>query len=331
MIKCFCLVLLFTISQLSYSANSTLSSWKNSKSRNQIISYVDSTTNKGSKDYINPVDRIAVFDNDGTLWAENPAYFQLDFAIHLLKERVKKDPSLGQKEPYLTVVSKSYEKILKSGEKILIGVILESRSNLTIEQYQDSVRQWINTAVHPTTGRSYKSFIYQPMVELLRYLEKNQFKTFIVSGGGVDFMRVFTNELYQIPSHRVVGSIFNKEIKWSGDKPSVKLGGMPAVVNDKDAKIIRISNHIGKIPVIAVGNSDGDLPMLKWTDSGKNKSLKVYIHHTDSKREWAYDKDSHVGRLDKGLTYARNKNWLIVDMKDEWTSVYPTKTAAFQD
>jgi phosphoserine phosphatase len=300
-----------------------LPSWNEGKSKQAIIDFVTNTTVEGNKDFIPVADRIAVFDNDGTLWSEQPYYFQLQFALDRIKEMAPQHLE-WKTNPLLTaVVNNDLKTVLGSGEKGLMEIVMTSHTGITTTEFEQIIKEWINRARHPKTNKLYKEMVYQPMLELLDYLRANGFKTYIVSGGGIEFMRPWTEEVYGTPAEQVIGSSIKTKFEIIDGKPV--LLRLPEIdfIDDKEGKPIGINKFIGKRPIAAFGNSDGDLQMLQWTAAGDGKRLMVYIHHTDAQREWSYDRDSHIGKLDKGLDEANSKGWTIVDMKNDWKKVYP--------
>ena len=302
-----------------------LPSWNEGQTKKTIISFVETVTNESNPDYIKPADRIAVFDNDGTLWSEQPYYFQLQFALDRVKTLAPEHPEWKKNPVLQAVISDDMAKVLSFGEKGLLEIVALSHSGITTDEFSDAVLTWINTAKHPKTGKLYKEMVYQPMIEVLEYFRANGFKTYIVSGGGVDFMRPWTQEVYGVPAEQVVGSSMKVAFEIRDGKPV--LVKLPEInfIDDKEGKPIGIHQYIGKKPVAAFGNSDGDLQMLQYTASNNLKSLCVYIHHTDSVREWAYDRNSHIGKLDAGLDEASAKNWTVADMKSDWRNIYLNK------
>ncbi len=300
----------------------TLESWNNSKSKNEIQSYVKMVTNKYSPDFIPVQDRIAVFDNDGTLWGEQPVYFQLYFAMDRVKELAPQHPEWKTQEPFKSVLADDMQGVMKSGVSGLLKIVNATHSGMDIESFKSMVRKWLKTAKHPTLNRPYSEIIYQPMMEVISYLKENDFKVYIVSGGGIDFMRSFIPELYGIAEENIIGSSSKAHYK---DGKIIKEAEIN-FIDDKETKPIAIYNNIGKRPVAAFGNSDGDFEMMLYTEANKKyKTLQLYVHHTDDKREFAYDRKSHVGKLDKGLDYALQNAWSVVDMKNGWKIVYPKK------
>ena len=297
-----------------------LSSWNSGESKNQIIEYVESVTDHKSKDFIQVQDRIVVFDNDGTLWSEQPLYFQLLFALDRVKALASKHPEWRTTEPFKSVLENNIEGILKGGKEGLLKIINISHAGVDVETFQNGVRAWLKEAKHPTKNRHYSELVYQPMMELIDYLKENDFKVYIVSGGGIDFMRTFIPEIYGIPVEHIIGT--KGKVHYEKGK-IVKDEGVD-FIDDQELKPVAIYQNIGKRPVAAFGNSDGDFAMMLYTEAHpKYRTLQLYLHHTDSKREWAYDKISYTGVLDKGLTYAKEHNWTVVDMKKEWKVVYP--------
>lgn len=300
-----------------------LPSWNDSASKRAIVAFVDSVTKQGSPDYIPPEERIATFDNDGTLWSEQPAYFQMFYLIDQVKKMAPEHPEWKSREPFASVLKGDMKSVAASGEKGLLEMLAATHSGMTSEQFADNVRQWLATARHPKTGKPFNQMVYQPMLELLNYLRANGFKTFIVSGGGVDFMRVFAEQTYGIPPEQTIGSSLKAKYEMRDGKPAiVKLPDIN-LIDDKEGKPVGIYQYIGRRPAFAAGNSDGDYQMLEWTTSGDGKRFGLIVHHTDGEREWAYDRDSTFGRLDKALQDAPKNGWLIVDMKNDWKTVYP--------
>ena len=300
-----------------------LPSWNDGPSKQAIINFVKETTNSGSESFIPAQERIVVFDNDGTLWSEQPMYFQFIFAIDRIKHMAPQHPEWNEIQPFIAVLENDMETVKKSGIEGLLTLTMATHSGISIEEFEKIVKEWINTARHPKTGKLYSEMVFQPMLEVLDYLRVNGFKTYIVSGGGIDFMRVLTEEVYGIPPEQVIGSY--GKYKFEVKDGLTEIAKLPEIdfINDKEGKPIAIHRFIGRRPVAAFGNSDGDLAMLKWTEAGAGTGLMVYIHHTDSDREWAYDRESHIGRLDKGLDEANEKGWIVVDMKSDWKYIYP--------
>jgi hypothetical protein len=302
-----------------------LPSWNEGTAKQSIVSFVEAVTTETGPDFIKPADRVAVFDNDGALWAEQPYYFQLQFAIDRVKTLAPEHTEWKENKLIQAVLADDINTILSFGEKGLMELIMTTHAGMNTDEFSQIVKDWINTAIHPKTGKLYKEMVYQPMIEVLDYLRANDFKTWIVSGGGVDFMRPWTEEVYGIPSEQVIGS--SGKVKFEMIDGNPVLMKLPEInfIDDKEGKPVGIHQYIGKKPVAAFGNSDGDLQMLQYTASNNLKSLCVYIHHTDSVREWAYDRNSHIGKLDKGLDEATEKSWTVVDMKNDWKNIYLNK------
>lgn len=310
------LLLLLSLSQ----AKDNLASWNDGKSKSNVIDYVTSVTDPKSPDFIPVVDRIAVFDNDGTLWSEKPAYFQLFFAMDRVKALAPKHPEWKTTQPFKAVLENDMKTLMASGKEGLLKLVMTTHAGMSDEEFDAIVLEWIKTAKHPTKKVRYTELVYQPMLELLAYLRDNGFQTFIVSGGGIDFMRPFASEAYGMPSWQIIGSQI--AVKYE-DKKIVRVPKL-RFIDDKEGKPVGIHYHIGKRPVAAFGNSDGDFAMMEYTEANtKYKTLQLYVHHTDEKREWAYDRKSHIGQLNKGLDYAKTHNWTVVDMKNDWKVVYP--------
>jgi phosphoserine phosphatase len=315
--------LFYTCSVKQNDSIDPLPSWNEGKSKQSIIDFVNDVSNENSPNYIKPEDRIATFDNDGTLWSEQPYYFQLQFALDRIKAMAPDHPEWKSTQPFKAVLENDTKTIMESGMKGLMEIIMTSHAGKTTDEFAQIVLEWINTARHPKTNKLYKEMVYQPMLEVLEYLRANGFKTYIVSGGGLEFMRPWTKEVYGIPSEQVIGSSVKTKFEIRNGKPVlVKLPELD-FIDDKEGKPVGIHKFIGKRPISAFGNSDGDLQMLQWTAAGEGKRLMVYIHHTDADREWAYDRDSHIGQLNKGLDEANKKGWIVVDMKNDWKAIYP--------
>lgn len=299
-----------------------LKSWNDGSAKQSIIDFVGRVTAQGGPDFVAEPERIAVFDNDGNLWAEQPMYFQLLFALDRVKVLAPEHPEWKDKEPFASLLKGDVKAALSGGEHAVFDIITATHSGMTTAEFDQIVRDWIATAKHPTTGKLYSEMVYQPMLELLTYLRANGFKTFIVSGGGIDFMRPWTEEVYGIPPERVIGS--SAKVSFEVKEGTPLLIKLPEVnfIDDKAGKPVGIHQHIGRKPIAAFGNSDGDLQMLQWTCSGDGAHFCLYVHHTDADREWAYDRQSTIGRLDKGLDAAATSGWTVVDMKADWRKVF---------
>lgn len=302
-----------------------LPSWTDTEARNRIVAFVDGVTDPDSDDYVTPADRIAVFDNDGTLWAEQPVYFQLIFAMDKLAELAESDPSILTSPTLEAAAKGDVEGISAGGKEALIEVVNASHSGLSVADFQTSVAEWLDTARHPKTNLPYDQMTYQPMVELLRYLRDEGFTTYIVSGGGIHFMRVFAEKAYGIPPEQILGTYNDSTYEIVDGTPTIVKAPGLAFIDDKEGKPINIDRTIGKRPIFAAGNSDGDFAMLEWTTAGTGPRMGLLIHHTDDEREWAYDRDSHIGRLVDGLDKGPDLGWVIVDMANDWSRIYTGK------
>ncbi len=299
-----------------------LPSWTASDTKARIVEFVTSVTDPEGPDYVTPAERIAVFDNDGTLWAEQPVYFQFIFAMDRLADMAEQDPSVLSSATLQAAADGNLEAVLEGGHEALIDVVNATHSGLSVEAFQTDVANWLDSARHPETGLPYDQMTYQPMVELLRYLRDEGFKTYIVSGGGLHFMRVFAEEAYGIPPEQVLGTYGETAYDTDSGTPTVtKLPGI-AFIDDKEGKPVNIERTIGRRPILAGGNSDGDFAMMEWTTAGKGPRLGVLIHHTDAEREWAYDRESPIGKLVDGLDKGPGMGWVIVDMANDWSRVY---------
>lgn len=300
-----------------------LPSWEKGAAKQNIIDFVKKVTDSGGKDFVPVSERIATFDNDGTLWGEQPMYFQLAFALDRVKALAPQHPEWKEKEPFKSVLAGDLKKVFAGGEKALIQLVMATHSGINTEEFEAIVNEWISKARHPTTKKLYTEMVYQPMLELLDYLKANEFKTFIVSGGGIEFIRPWAERVYGIPPEQVVGSSIKTKFEIKDGQPV--LMRLPEInfIDDKAGKPVAINMHIGRKPIAAFGNSDGDLQMLQWSTSGSGARLAVIIHHTDAEREWAYDRKSHIGQLDKALDQAKIKGWTVVDIKKDWAQIYP--------
>lgn len=296
-----------------------LPSWNETDTKTRIIAFVDSVTDPASPDYVTPADRIATFDNDGTLWAEQPVYFQFIFALDRLKERAAADPSILTSDVLKAAAAGDIETVAAGGTEGLLEVLGVSHAGMSVEDFQNDVRDWLDTAQHPTTGKRYDEMVYQPMLELLSYLRDEGFQTWIVSGGGVHFIRAFAESAYNIPPGQVLGSSAPTEY---ADGQVMKLPGVD-FVDDKEGKPVGIENRIGKRPIFAGGNSDGDFAMLEYTSAGDGPRFGLLVHHTDAAREFAYDREGHIGVLNRGLDEGPDRGWVIVDMAEDWSRVWP--------
>jgi len=315
-------LLVSLVPAMSARAADHLRSWNDGPAKQAIIEFVKATTDKGSPKFVRPEDRIATFDNDGTLWAEQPMYFQMLFALDRVKALAPEHPDWKDQEPFASLLKDDVKGALAGGERAMLEIVMATHAGMTTEEFTQTVKDWIATAKHPKTGRLYTEMVYQPMLELLAYLRANGFKTFIVSGGGIEFMRPWAEKVYGIPPEQVVGSSIKTKFEMRDGKPVlVRLPEMN-FIDDGPGKPAGINSHIGHRPIAAFGNSDGDLEMLQWTAAGNGKRFCLYVHHTDAEREWAYDRQTPIGKLDKGLDEATAKGWTVVDMKNDWKRIF---------
>jgi len=319
----FCAVLLlFAVSRDSLAQTDPLPSWNDTAPKQTILKFVAETTKEGSPSFVPPAERIATFDNDGTLWAEQPLYFQFLFGIDRIKALAPKHPDWKTTEPYKSVLEGHPEKALAQGDRAVLSIMMVSHAGMTTAEFDTTVRDWLETAKHPRFHRPFTDLAYQPMIELLAYMRANGFKTFIVSGGGVEFMRAFADKVYGIPPEQVVGSAGETKYEMRPDGPVLLKLPKVAFIDDGPGKAEGIQRMIGRRPVFAFGNSDGDKQMLEWTAAGSGARFMGLVHHTDAEREWAYDRKSSVGRLDKAWDEAVQRGWIVVDMKKDWNKVF---------
>jgi hypothetical protein len=305
-------------------ASDPLPSWNEGQTKQTIIEFVAKVTNKESPDFVPPPERIAVFDNDGTLWSEQPMYVQAFFVFDRVKALAPQHAEWKKQEPFASVLEGDVKSALSGGERALVEMVMATHAGMTTEEFETIVTEWLGTAKHPKTGRLFTEMVYQPMLELLAYLRANEFKPFIVSGGGIEFMRPWTERVYGIPPEQVIGSSIKTKFEMREGRPVLVRLPELNFIDDKAGKPVGIQSHIGRRPIAAFGNSDGDLQMLQWTTAGKGPRLAVYVHHTDGEREWAYDREASFGRLDRGLDEAGKNGWTVADMKRDWKVVYPT-------
>ena len=299
-----------------------LPSWRAGKTKSTIVDFVARVTTPGA-DFVPVAERIAVFDNDGTLWTEQPLYFQFFFVIDRIKALATAHPEWKTQEPFASVLKGDLKGALAGGEHGLVEMMMATHAGLTTAEFEKAVSEWLATAKHPKTGRPFTEMVYQPMLELLAYLRASGFKTFIVSGGGIEFMRPWTEKVYGIPPEQVVGSSGGLKYELRDGTPVIVK--LPALVHndDKEGKPVGIQRHIGRRPIAAFGNSDGDFQMLEWTTRGTGARLGLIVHHTDATREYAYDRGSHIGKLERGLDEAAARGWILADIKQDWSRVYP--------
>ena len=318
------LALLFAlVAALPAIAADPLASWNDGAAKQSILDFVAAATRAGGPGFIAPAERIAVFDNDGTLWAEQPVYFQLAFAFDRIRALAPQNPRWKTTEPFASILASDIKTALAGGEKAIAEMVMATHAGMTTDEFAKIVAEWVATAKHPRFDRPYTEVVYQPMLELLAYLRANGFKTYIVSGGGADFMRSIAREAYGIPTWQVIGSEGSTkyEVAQNGTAALMKTGGI-TFIDDNVGKPVGIETHIGQRPIFAAGNSDGDFQMLEWTTSGDGPRFGLIVHHTDAKREFAYDRDSPFGKLARGLDEAAARGWTVVDMANDWSRVW---------
>jgi phosphoglycolate phosphatase-like HAD superfamily hydrolase len=317
------ITILMVLVAIPCAAQELLPSWNDGPAKRAILEFVTAVTDKDNRDYVEPAERIAVFDNDGTLWVEYPMYTQALFAFDRVKELAPQHPEWKTQQPFKGVLEDDMKAVGASGMKGLMEIVMATHSGMTAAEFEEEVSNWLATTKQSKFNRPYTELIYQPQLELLAYLRANGFKTFIVSGGGIAFMRPFSEKSYGIPPEQVVGSSVVAEFQVKDGKPV--LVRMPKIdfINDKAGKPVGIYEHIGRRPILAFGNSDSDMQMIQYTMAGEGRRLGLFVHHTDADREYAYDRKSHVGTLDKALDGADANGWIIVDMKKDWKAVFP--------
>jgi phosphoserine phosphatase len=303
-------------------AKDLLPSWNNTTNKRTIIDFVTSVTTAGNPKFVPVKDRIAVFDNDGTLWCEQPLYFEVVYSLLGTKQIAEKAPSLLKKPEIKALVEGDMKAFMKAGEKGLLEAVAISHTMVNPQEFDKSASTWLDTAVHKRFGKKYTQLTYKPMVELLQYLRDNNFNVFIVSGGSSMFIRTFSEEVYGISPDNVIGTLFKGEFTQEDSSFYVSLKPEVFHNDDKEGKPIGVYQFIGKKPILAFGNSDGDLQMLQWTSTNTLPNLSLILHHTDSVREYAYDRESHIGKLDKALTEGEQKGWVIVDMKNDFIKIF---------
>jgi phosphoserine phosphatase len=318
-------ILLVCVAAGCATTSDPLPSWNDGSTKTQILDFVAAVTDEGGSDYVEPAERIAVFDHDGTLWVEYPMYTQVLFIFDRVKELAPQHPEWKTKQPFKALLEGDMKTVGAAGEKGILEMAMATHSGMTASEFEQTVKDWLAKNEQSKFKRPYTECIYQPQLELLTYLRASGFKTFIVSGGGIAFMRPMTEKAYGIPPEQVVGSSVVAEFKIQDGKPVLER--MPKIdfVNDKAGKPVGIYEHIGRRPTLAFGNSDSDMQMIEYTLAGKGKRLGLFVHHTDGEREYAYDRKSHVGTLDKALDQANANGWIIVDMKNDWNSVFPVQ------
>lgn len=301
-----------------------LPSWNEGAVKKSVTDFVSRVTAQGSPDFVPPAERIAVFDNDGTLWSEQPFYFQLAFAVDRIKAMATRHPEWATKQPFKGIIENDNKAALTGGEKSLLDIVAATHAGMTTADFSKEVLDWMATARHPRFQQPYTALVYQPMLELMSFLRANGFKTFIISGGGIEFMRPWVEKVYGIPPEQVVGSSGVTKFEFGKDGvPGLMKEAQVEFVNDGPGKPVGINRFIGRRPIFAFGNSDGDLQMLQWTMAGEGPRFAGLVHHTDAEREYAYDRQSKFGKLDKALDEAAAKNWTVVDMKKDWKAIFP--------
>jgi hypothetical protein len=303
-------------------AGAALPSWNDGATKQAILNFVAAVTREGSPDFVPRAERIATFDNDGTLWVEHPMYTQLAFALDRVKALAPLHPEWKNTQPFKAALEGDMKTLAESGEHGMAELVMATHAGMTTEEFEKIVTDWFATARHPRFKRPYTELSYQPMIELLGYLRASGFKTFIVSGGGIEFMRPWTERVYGVPPEQVVGSSIKTQFQIRDGKP--ELFRLPELnfIDDKAGKPVGINEFIGRRPIAAFGNSDGDLEMLQWTTMSGGARLGLLVHHTDAVREYAYDRDTPFGRLDKALDAAAIKKWVVADMKDDWNRIF---------
>jgi hypothetical protein len=322
LMKCILALLLFA--NTAFAADS-LPSWNDTAPKKAIVAFVENVTNPGSRDFVPVEERIATFDNDGTLWAEQPIYFEWYFVFDRIKTLAPQHPEWIGKEPFASVLKGDLKSAMTGGDHALLEMMMATHSGMTTDEFEKIVTDWLATARHPKTKRLYTEMVYQPMLELLAYLRANGFKTYIVSGGEVEFMRPWAEKVYGIPPEQVIGSSIKTKLELRNGKPVLVRLPEINLTDTFDGKPISINQYIGRRPIASFGNSDGDQQMMEWTSAGGGARFCLFVHHTDAEREWAYDRKSAIGCLDKALDEALTKGWMVVSMKDDWKVIFPKK------
>jgi hypothetical protein len=320
----FLLVLILTACAAAPPPADPLPSWNPGVAKSSIIDFVRSVSDADSDGFVPAAERVAVFDNDGTLWSEKPTYFQLLFIFDRIRAMAPGHPEWRSTQPFRAVLENDLQALAAEGEHGLVTLAMAAQANLTTDEFAAAVEDWTATARHPVSGQPYTSMVFQPMLELLDYLRASDFSVYIVSGGGIAFMRPWTERVYGVPPENVVGSSQELRYEERGGKPAILREGQIHFINDKAGKPVGIQRFIGRRPILAAGNSDGDFEMLQWTTAGDGPRLGLIVHHTDADREWAYDRRSNEGRLDRALDAAPGNGWLVVDMARDWAAVYPS-------
>jgi len=316
---------LLLIGSFAHAQSDPLPSWNDTAPKNAIVAFIERVTTPSSPDFVPIPERIAVFDNDGTLWAEQPMYVQAIFIFDRIEQLAPQHSEWNEMEPFASVLKGDLESALAGGEQALLEMAMATHAGMTTEEFGQIVLEWLASAKHPITGSPYTEMIYQPMFELLAYLRANGFKTFIVSGGGIEFMRPWAERVYGVPPEQVIGSSIKTTYEVRDGGPV--LARLPELnfIDDRAGKPVGINQHIGRRPIMAFGNSDGDFEMLEWTTAGEGPRFGLLVHHTDADREWAYDRESHVGRLARGLDEGPRRGWIIMNMRDDWKVLFPSE------
>jgi phosphoserine phosphatase len=317
------LILIFHAALAPARAEDALLSWREGEAKKSIVAFVENVTRAGGPDFVKPEERIAVFDNDGTLWTEWPFYSQGFFALDRVRALAPQHPDWRKRQPFKAALAGDLKAIAAGGEKSAMEIVVATHAGDTPEAFQAIVADWLAHAEHPKFKAHYDRLVYQPMLELLSYLRANGFKTFIVSGGGVEFVRAFSERVYGVPPEQVVGSTIVTKLELVDGEPVLKREAKIDFVNDKAGKPVGINKFIGRRPIAAFGNSDGDFEMLDWTTRGPGPRFGLIVHHDDATREAAYDRQSAVGRLDRGLDEAGKRGWTLVSMKNDWKTIFP--------
>ena len=314
----------FTLSLLAAVAHAAdpLPSWRDGQAKSSIIAFVTAVTTTGGPGFVAPSERIATFDNDGTLWAEQPMYVQFLFAIDRVKALAPHHPEWKDQEPFAAILRGDLQAVLAKGERAVLEIVMATHAGMTTEEFSGIVTTWLASATHPVSKRPYTEMVYQPMREVLSYLRANGFQTWIVSGGGIEFIRPWSERVYGIPPEQVIGSSVVTSFEMRDGKPALVRQPTIDFIDDKGGKPVGINRHIGRRPIAAFGNSDGDLQMLQYTAAGPGLRFCLFIHHDDATREWAYDRQSHIGRFDTGLDEAATRGWTVVSMQKDWTTIF---------
>ncbi|MBL0075164.1 MAG: haloacid dehalogenase-like hydrolase [Rhodocyclaceae bacterium] len=317
-------LLLLTLASIApaYSADA-LPSWNEGATKQSIVSFVERVTTQSGKDYVAPAERIAVFDNDGTLWSEQPLYFQLFFTFERIRTLAPQRPEWQEKPAVKALLVGDMKAVMASSERDLFELVIMAHAGNTTEDFNKIVKDWVANSRHPKSKRPFTEMVFQPMLELMAYLRANGFKTYICSGGDLDFMRAFAERVYGIPPEQVIGSSFKYSLGSVADPLAIVIQPKLDVINDNDMKPVSIHRAIGRRPIFTFGNSDGDHAMLRWTAAGSGARFMGLVHHTDGEREVAYDRESKIGKLDKALDDALAKGWAVADVKRDWRVVFP--------